>query len=42
MQNMWGNDVLALPHCHAQQGADGRLVFYGPRIQCGMYEGEPT
>ena len=42
MQNMWSNDVLALPHCHAQQGTGGRLVFYGPRIQCGIYEGEPT
>ena len=43
MQNIgaWSQPVLSLPGCQAQQGADGRMVFYGPRIQCGLYEGEP-
>ena len=38
----WTQTVLSLPGCHAEQGVDGRLVFYGPRVQCGIYEGTPT
>ena len=42
IQGMWGNDVLALPHCGAELTEDGELVYLGPRIRMGMCEGTPT
>lgn len=43
----WREDVLALPQCQTQMGGGGRkqgqgLIFLGPRIKMGIYEGTPT
>ena len=38
----WREDVLTLPHCQAQVGGRHGLIFIGPRIKMGIYEGFPT
>lgn len=38
----WREDVLLLPHCQAQVGRNQDLVFVGPRVKMGIYEGVPT
>jgi len=38
----WREDVLTLPHCQAQVGGRHGLIFIGPRIKMGIYEGIPT
>lgn len=43
----WREDVLALPQCQTQVGPGGGgrnqgLIFLGPRIKMGIYEGTPT
>ena len=38
----WREDVLTLPHCQAQVGVRHGLIFIGPRIKMGIYEGIPT
>ncbi|KAL3145789.1 hypothetical protein ABBQ38_015166 [Trebouxia sp. C0009 RCD-2024] len=39
----WREDVLALPQCQAQVGGRNQgLIFQGPRIKMGIYEGTPT
>lgn len=38
----WREDVLTLPHCQAQVGGRQGLIFIGPRIKMGIYEGVPT
>ena len=38
----WSADVLALPGCRPEMTAGGRLIWYGPRVKMGMYEGVPT
>ena len=38
----WREDVLTLPHCQAQVGGRQGLIFVGPRIKMGIYEGIPT
>ena len=38
----WREDVLTLPHCQAQVGVRHELIFIGPRIKMGIYEGIPT
>lgn len=42
----WRDDVLSLPQCQAQVGAVGDrnqgVIFLGPRIKMGIYEGTPT
>ena len=38
----WREDVLTLPHCQAQVGGRHGLIFIGPRIKMGIYEGVPT
>ncbi len=38
----WREDVLTLPHCQAQVGGRQGLIFVGPRIKMGIYEGVPT
>ena len=42
MQGIWGNDILALPHCGAELSDSGHLIYHGPRIRMGMCEGTPT
>ncbi|DBB03723.1 TPA: hypothetical protein ACH3X3_011034 [Trebouxia sp. C0006] len=37
----WREDVLTLPHCQAQVGGRHGLIFIGPRIKMGIYEGIP-
>ena len=38
----WREDVLSLPQCQAQVGRNQGLIFIGPRIKMGIYEGVPT
>ena len=38
----WREDVVLLAQCQAQVGRDQDLVFIGPRIKMGIYEGIPT
>ena len=38
----WREDVLVLPQCQAQVGRNQDLIFIGPRIKMGIYEGIPT
>lgn len=38
----WREDVLSLPKCQAQVGRNQGLIFIGPRIKMGIYEGIPT
>ena len=42
----WREDVLSLPQCQAQVGGMGvrnqGVIFLGPRIKMGIYEGTPT
>ncbi|KAL3135178.1 hypothetical protein ABBQ38_006269 [Trebouxia sp. C0009 RCD-2024] len=39
----WREDVLALPQCQAQVGGRNQgLIFQGPRIKMGIYEGTRT
>lgn len=33
---------MTLPHCQAQVGGRQGLIFIGPRIKMGIYEGIPT
>lgn len=42
MHSMWGNEILALPHCAADLAEDGQLINFGPRVRIGMCEGNPT
>ena len=42
LQGMWSREVLALPNCGAAGGANNDILWYGPRVRMGMYEGEPT
>ena len=38
----WSADVLALPGCSPEVTSDGRLIWYGPRVRMGIFEGTPT
>ena len=41
----WNVEVLALPGCRPEVAADGHtghLMWYGPRVKVGIYEGLPT
>ena len=42
VHSMWGNEILALPHCAADLAEDGQLINFGPRVRIGMCEGNPT
>ena len=42
LQGMWSREVLALPKCGAASGAGSQILWYGPRVRMGIYEGEPT
>ena len=42
VQGMWGNEILALPHCAAELTEEGELLYFGPRVRIGMCEGVPT
>ena len=38
----WREDVLSLAQCQAQVVRNQGLIFVGPRIKMGIYEGVPT
>ena len=42
MKVHWKEDVLNLPQCQAQVGRNQELIFVGPRVKMGIYEGIPT
>lgn len=42
LQGTWSRDVLALPNCGAGSEHSNHILWYGPRVRMGMYEGEPT
>ena len=42
MQGMWVDDVLALPGCGAELGQNSQVVWFGPRVRMGLFDGEPV
>ena len=42
MHVTWPADVLAVPAFAPELDAQGRLVFYGPRMKMGICTGRPT
>ena len=38
----WNEEVLDLPGCRPEMTPGGHLIWYGPRVKMGMYEGRPT
>ena len=41
VKSEWSNDVLSLPNC-GRVVEQENLIWNGPKIRMGMYEGEPT
>eukprot|EP00891_Asterochloris_glomerata_P003362 jgi/Astpho2/3362/Aster-04706 len=37
----WGEDVTSMAPCKTQVGPNGQLVFLGPRVKMGLYQGVP-
>ena len=42
MNEVWGEEVLKLPACRVVYGEKKEMLFHGPRVRMGMYEGVPT
>ena len=42
MQGMWVDDLLALPNCGAELGENSQVVWFGPRVRMGLFDGEPV
>ncbi|KAK9791857.1 hypothetical protein WJX73_005571 [Symbiochloris irregularis] len=42
LQGTWSREVLALPNCGAASEHSNHILWYGPRVRMGLYEGEPT
>lgn len=41
MEVHWGEVILGMPHCKAQVGSNQQVVFKGPRIKMGLFQGVP-
>lgn len=42
MNEAWAEDVLKLAACTVVYGDRKQMLFHGPRIRMGIYEGIPT
>lgn len=42
MGEVWGEDVLKLQACRVVYGDRKEMLFQGPRVRMGIYEGIPT
>ena len=42
MNEAWSDEVLRLPACRPLHGNANEMLFFGPRIKMGIYEGPPT
>ncbi len=42
MNEVWGEEVLKLPACRVVYGERKQMLFHGPRVRMGIYEGVPT
>ena len=42
MNEVWGEEVLKLPACRVVYGDKKQMLFHGPRVRMGVYEGVPT
>ena len=42
MQGMWPDEVLALPGCAAELGSASEVIWFGPRVRMGIFDGEPV
>lgn len=42
MNEVWGEEVLKIPSCRVLYGDKRQMLFQGPRVKMGLYEGVPT
>ena len=42
MTQAWSDEVLRLEACRRVHGPDNEVLFLGPRVKMGIYEGRPT
>lgn len=42
MNEVWGEEVLRIPSCKVLYGSKRQMLFQGPRVKMGLYEGVPT
>ena len=42
VNEIWSDDTLNLSPCQPVHGDDGQVLFMGPRVKVGIYEGQPT
>ena len=42
MNEVWGEDVLKIKQCRVQFGDRKQMLFAGPRVRMGLYEGVPA
>lgn len=42
MNEVWGEEVLRIPSCRVQYASRRQVLFNGPRVKMGIYEGIPT
>lgn len=42
MNEVWGEEVLKIPACRVMYGDKKQMLFHGPRVKMGIYEGVPT
>ena len=42
MNEIWGEDVLKIKQCRVLFGDRKQMLFAGPRVRMGLYEGVPA
>lgn len=42
INEIWSDEALNLPPCRPMHGPNNEVLFMGPRVKMGIYEGLPT